>query len=617
MPGTRYQVVGPIGRGGMGIVLRVIDTDLRRPLAVKVILDREGGRQHEERFLEEARITGQLQHPGIPPVHEIGRLADGRPFFAMKLIEGHTLAELLQQRPSPQADLAQFLKIFEQVSQTLAYAHSQGVMHRDLKPANIMVGAFGEVQVMDWGLAKRLRGEVAPGGTSQAAPISPPGLLPAEDDKTPLGWPATIAATSPPRPTLPQAEVSTEIPSPMEETCAATPPVAQGDASDRLTQAGSVLGTPAYMPPEQARGEIAALDERSDVFGLGAMLCETLTGRPPYVGANRLEVLGQAERGDLTDAWQRLETCGADEELIELAKECLAGDRPLRLPSAGELARRLGSYFASVQERLQQARVERAELEAREERRRRRRAVVLAAAVVLLVLGAGAMGLWSMRLESSARRNYLEQEVAAALDDADRLRQVLGETLQEPRTAAELMSDLDRWQSMLDSAQAAWKRADALAAGDRGLLSPGLTSRLTALAEALGSDERDRQLAFELDSIRLGASNETAGRMRLRNAAPKLAAAFGRAGYDFQQQSPQDLAARIAGSPIRWPLVAAVDYWAAVVGDSSQAERLFEVVRGADPHPWRDRFRRLEVVTNLDRLRVVGATWIPRRSRPK
>src|SRR2546430_5934251 len=158
LPGGRYHVLGEIAHGGMGVVLRVIDLDVQRPLAVKVLL-RQYERTAADRFLEEARITGQLQHPGVPPVHEIGRLEDGRPFFSMKLIEGRTLSELLRDRPTPQTDLPRFLKIFQQIAQTLAYAHSRGIIHRDLKPLNVMVGAFGEVQVMDWGLAHRLGGD--------------------------------------------------------------------------------------------------------------------------------------------------------------------------------------------------------------------------------------------------------------------------------------------------------------------------------------------------------------------------------------------------------------------------------------------------------------------------
>src|SRR5262249_24470863 len=160
-----------------------------------------------QRFVEEARIAGQLQHPGIVPVYTLGEAGPGRPYFTMKLVEGQTLAALLAERASPAHDLTRFLKVFEQVCQTLAYAHSRGVIHRDLKPANVMVGAFGEVQVMDWGLARRL------GATAEDGPAG--------------------SLVEPSR-----------------------------------TGGGRVLGTPAYMAPEQARGEAERLDERCDVFGL-------------------------------------------------------------------------------------------------------------------------------------------------------------------------------------------------------------------------------------------------------------------------------------------------------------------------------------------------------------
>ena len=141
----------------MGAIFQGRDLDLGRDLAVKVI--REEHRDHPEmvrRFVEEAQIGGQLQHPGIVPVHELGRLPDGRMFIAMKLVRGRTLAALLAARRGPDEERMRFLSIFEQVCQTMAYAHSKGVIHRDLKPSNVMVGSFGEVQVMDWGLAKVL-----------------------------------------------------------------------------------------------------------------------------------------------------------------------------------------------------------------------------------------------------------------------------------------------------------------------------------------------------------------------------------------------------------------------------------------------------------------------------
>ena len=146
-----------IGRGGIGRVLRGHDPDLGRDLAVKVL--REEYRDDalvQRRFVEEAQVGGQLQHPGVVPVYELGRFPDRRPYFTMKLVKGRTLADLLQDRPDVSHESARFLTIFEQVCQTVAYAHSKGVIHRDLKPANVMVGAFGEVQVMDWGLAKVL-----------------------------------------------------------------------------------------------------------------------------------------------------------------------------------------------------------------------------------------------------------------------------------------------------------------------------------------------------------------------------------------------------------------------------------------------------------------------------
>src|SRR5262245_27690194 len=172
----RFRLLEEIARGGMGAVLWAFDPELDRNLAVKVVLP-----QHRDdpamnrRFLGEARLTGQLQHPGVVPVYDVGRLADDRPYFAMKLIEGQTLADLLRDRPNPAHDLPRFLRYFEAVCQATGYAHSRGVIHRDLKPSNVMVDAFGEVQVMDWGLAKLLpsrppSGETpASGESAQAA----------------------------------------------------------------------------------------------------------------------------------------------------------------------------------------------------------------------------------------------------------------------------------------------------------------------------------------------------------------------------------------------------------------------------------------------------------------
>ena len=252
-----YELRDEIGRGGMGVVHRARDTALDRDVAVKLLSEQypadspAGGR-----FLGEARITGQLQHPGIAAVHQVGTLAGGRPFLAMKLIKGSTLEAILKQRTDPSAQRGRLLAVFEAVCQAVGYAHSHRVIHRDLKPANVMVGAFGEVQVMDWGLAKVI-GEQTP---------------------------ATAAALA-----AEQTRVWTQV-SPTPEF-------------GSHTQAGSLLGTPAFAPPELVGGEIDKVDTRADVFGLGAILAVILTGQPPYVGETAESVRVLALRGKLDDCF--------------------------------------------------------------------------------------------------------------------------------------------------------------------------------------------------------------------------------------------------------------------------------------------------------------------------
>ena len=352
----RYRLLGEIARGGMGAVHRGRDDDLGRDLALKVLLDRHRDRPDlVGRFVEEAQICGQLQHPGVVPVYELGTLADRRPFFAMKLVKGRTLAELLAERGAD-PEWPRFLSIFEAICQTMAYAHARDVIHRDLKPANVMVGAFGEVQVMDWGLAK---------------------VLPKE------GGPAR-------EPTTP----------PVNETIVAT---LRSTGDSDLSQAGSVLGTPAYMAPEQARGEMESVDRRADVFALGSILCEILTGKPAFVGGSAREILAAAGRGDTAAALARLSGCGADGELLALARDCLAAEAKDRPADAGVVAARLTAYLAGVQERLREAelaraaesaRAQEAEAKVAAERRARRLTGALAATVLLAGVLGGAGWRW-------------------------------------------------------------------------------------------------------------------------------------------------------------------------------------------------------------------------------
>jgi WD40 repeat protein len=454
----RYALRRLLGEGGMGDVWLGRDRRLRRLVAVKVMQERWADNDDvARRFSEEAQLTSQLQHPGIPPVYEMGALPDGRPFFCMKVVRGRTLAALLARRRGPGDDLPRLLATFEQVCQAVAYAHSKGVIHRDLKPHNVMVGAFGEVQVMDWGLAKVLKDD----RTSR------------ERQRPEDGPPGSVVETD------------------------------RAGRPDNRTQAGAVLGTFAYMPPEQARGEVEHLDRRSDVFGLGAILCQILTGRPPYEGS-RSEVAIHAQLGATGPALARLAACAADGELTTLARSCLSAEAADRPADAGAVAAAVAAHLAAVQQRLRQAELAEAETRAREEGARRaavaearaeearrtaaaeRRTRNLSVALVLVLLlgtaAALAFGVQAVRRAAEARaaqaqageeRDKADQAREAAeeaqqsatqqRDLAERLKgeaEAAGQKAEEERDRAEREHERAEWLVYardLDAAQRAWE----------------------------------------------------------------------------------------------------------------------------------------------------------------
>lgn len=262
----RYRALEMVARGGMGIVLRAYDATLDREVALKMLSpDVEPESETGKRFAEEARVASRLQHSGIIPIYDAGQLTDGRPYFTMPFIQGQSLASALSRRQNLDDQLPRWLKIFEDVCRTMAYAHEQGVVHRDLKPSNVMLGEAGEVMVMDWGVA------------------------------------------------------------------------AVNDTKPATSNGYWVFGTPAYMSPEQAKGEFAS-DPRTDVFGLGAILCEILTGHPPYVGVDVANVTRLAIAGDQSDTEDRLRGSPADESVNQLARQCLAVDQKKRPANAAEVA---------------------------------------------------------------------------------------------------------------------------------------------------------------------------------------------------------------------------------------------------------------------------------------
>jgi serine/threonine protein kinase len=344
--------------GGMGVVWRARDLQFQRLVAVKVMSAESADSRWVRYFLREARITAQLAHPSIVPVHAMGWLADGRPYYTMKLVEGKTLAEILQAEPDVASRRTELLQVFARVCEALAFAHRKGVIHLDLKPGNVMVGARSEAQVMDWGLAKQLDQSDEQLALREVLAFAHRETVIHRDLK-----PGNVMVGV-------HGEVQV-----MDWGLAKLL-----DESDTL----GVVGTWPYMSREQANGRIKEVDRRSDVFGLGGMLCTILTGKPPYVGPTLEDVRRQAREADLAGAYARLEACGADAELIALARACLSAEPNDRPKDASVVEKRLTDHLASVEDRLRQAERDRAAAEARAKEARRRMLWVAASAGLLL-----------------------------------------------------------------------------------------------------------------------------------------------------------------------------------------------------------------------------------------
>jgi len=281
---SRYEILDEIDRGGMGIIYQARDWHLHRMVAIKLLRHEFCDRPRlVQRFTNEARVMGALQHPGIAHIYECGFSEDGRPFHAMMLVTGATLSKLLEQRTGNPITTARLLNIFAKLCDTMAFVHSRGIYHLDLKPANCMVGEFGEVIVMDWGLA-----QFADEADNQL-------LLQHADDPN--------------------------------------------------NKEHRVQGTLAYMSPEQAKGE--RLDQRTDVFCLGAILYEILTGEVLYPGEDRATIHGLAMEANLENAIQKLEQSNAPPPLLRLAARCLAKRPQDRPHNAKIIADALTEYQSS------------------------------------------------------------------------------------------------------------------------------------------------------------------------------------------------------------------------------------------------------------------------------
>jgi tetratricopeptide (TPR) repeat protein/predicted Ser/Thr protein kinase len=330
----RHRIERELGRGGMGVVYRAFDDELRRPVAIKMILDpSRAGASELERFRREASAAARLAHPGIVAVHEVGE-HEGKPYIVMELVEGESLEQLLRrEKPSPRRTA----ELLREVATALDFAHSAGIVHRDVKPENVIVDREGRPRLMDFGLARDAAGE-------------------------------------------------------------------------RVTVTGTILGTPAYMSPEQASGEITEQGPLSDVWSLGAVLYRALVGTPPFTAPNVHGVLTRVIFDEPVAPRKRNPAIHGDLETICL--RCLEKNAPSRYPSAGEVARELGRYLAG--EPIAARPIGSLERGARLVRRNR-----LATALVLVLVGAPVV---AGALAVSARRAQREAFLADARDDAERTR---------------------------------------------------------------------------------------------------------------------------------------------------------------------------------------------------
>ena len=271
----------PLARGGFGVVLRAKDATLLRSVAVKVFDPPKPNPESTLRFREEAQITGQLEHPNLGPVYQLGDTSGGRPFFGMKLVQGETLLDLLRAQPPESLSsqhLYRVLQIFLRICDAMAFAHGKGVLHRDLKPENVMVGEHGQVYLMDWGLAQLFN----PTGTT--------------DGRVHLNRERKIAAG-----------------------------------------VSGVAGTVSYMSPEQAHGLNAQLDVRTDVFGLGAILYQALSGRPPHRGKTALEKLEKAKKCEIEHPSEAAPSRILPGRLCQIAMKALAAHPNDRYPTVEAL----------------------------------------------------------------------------------------------------------------------------------------------------------------------------------------------------------------------------------------------------------------------------------------
>ncbi|MFM9969590.1 MAG: tetratricopeptide repeat protein [Burkholderiales bacterium] len=586
--GTRFHILRPHAKGGLGEVFVALDEELHREVALKEIQNHHAhNAENRARFMMEAEITGGLEHPGIVPVYGLGTYADGRPYYAMRFIRGDSLQDAIthyhQDEPRLPArgagertlELRKLLGRFIDVCQAIQYAHDRGILHRDLKPGNIMLGKYGETLVVDWGLAKTV---------GRAETLKRPGST--EDERT--------------------LKVSSE----------------SGSAE---TLAGTALGTPAFMSPEQAAGRLDLLGPASDVYSLGATLYALLTGQAPVRGKDVAEVLTKVQRGDFARPRQlQPDLTLALEAICVKAMALKPADRyasPRAL--ADDLERWLADEPVSAMKEPMTVKAGRWV--------RRHKPLVSGAAAALLVgllaLSAGAFWYEHQQAETARKEAFAEAEtqrkealaeaetqrkqvlaqaevlrkqsiaeekVRQALDQARKTRDELHKILKKPNGVQELLNQPAVWQAQIKNARSDWERARDYA-DDTG--DPHWPAEIKKREAELTRDQADHDLALRLEKIRMDRTTFVKRKFDTARPRKDYAAAFEAAGLRPEPGQEMVHALLIQQSAIKDQLVAALDNWAYlehINKNSSLTGRLLEIARLSDPDPWRDKIRNLE-----------------------
>jgi serine/threonine-protein kinase len=502
-----YEVLGELGRGGMGVVYQALQTRPSRHVALKVI--RAGGHatEHElARFRSEAEAVARLQHPNIVQIYEVGE-HHGLPYFSLEYCAGGSLEKKLAGTPLPPAQAAPLL---ETLARAVHAAHEQGIVHRDLKPANVLLTGNGTAKITDFGLAKRLDG-----GAGQTA-------------------------------------------------------------------SGAIVGTPSYMAPEQARGEGKLVGPAADVYALGALLYELLTGRPPFKAPTPLDTVLQVVRDEPVPP-RRLQP-HVPRDLETVCLKCLRKVPPERYASAAALADDLHRFQRSEPVRARPlGRVGRLVRWAR-----RRPAVAalwgVSLAAVVLVAGTG-LRLLQVQAETEHRQALLRLGLESTLEKA-----------------AEWMR------------QARWGEAEAVLEQAQDRLG---TTEAADLRERLNRARANLRLVRALDAARLKGATAVADKYDFAGAAQDYAAAFREAGLGPEREAAAQVAALVRDSAVKEQLVAALDDWAYVTDDPGRRAWLLAVARQADPDPRRSRFRDPKVWQDRQALaQLVRVTPVDQLSAP-